>query len=145
MAQKIYNGENKNMKQDEIIDTIVDYLSMEDVTTISNHDYTGERTDTMIVVSIQDVKQVNFGLPDYQYEMHVTLDSFITEDENAEKFTSTRNEINRRLNRYFLNQNQLSELFGNIPVVYFNFEDCSERFSETSNVCDWTITIITSF
>lgn len=112
---------------------------------ISADDFTEERQDNMIVVGIENIEQMNVGLPDYRATMTVTIDTFIEGDETSELFNSTVSYVKRILDEYVMRHHELNDLFEDIPVVGFFFDGKSQELTETSNRAILRYSIIVSY
>lgn len=129
----------------EICEKVASALRViEDVDVILFNDNREERTDNMIVVGISDIEQVNFALPDYSMKMEVVIDTFILDDENAEKFNRIKEEAFDILCNYFNKERPLAELFGELPVVGFIFDGGEISMTEASNRLTMNFRVITS-
>lgn len=136
------------MNENLLIERIVNVLSdIEDCDTQAVTDFTEKRGDNVIVVGITSTEQLNpgCGVPDYRHNMEILVDCSIPEDDSGDKFYSIIAEIKHRLLPFELNNKQLGSLFGNIPVVYFEFETQNFSVSERSNLCTLRYQIITSY
>lgn len=134
------------MKEHEIIQKVLNALSnIEDATAIESTDFTEERDANMIVVGIDNVTQVNVGLPDYNYRLQIVVDTFIEGDNDGSLFIDTYKEVQRIMNQYVLNDLALSDLFEEIPVVGLFFENCDFSIDDKSNRAVFEYTVITSF
>jgi len=110
-------------------------------------DFTEKRTDNMIVVGITSTAQLNegCGVPDYEHTMEILIDCSIPEDDSADAFWALIAEVKRRLLPFELKRSELPVLFGDLPVVFFEFISQTFTTSERSNQCTLRYRIITSY
>ena len=85
------------------------------------------------------------GVPDYQYDMEILIDSSIPEDDSGNDFYSLCSEVKMRLLPFELNRSQLETLFENLPIVYFQFVNQTFSVSDRSNICQLHYKIIASY
>ncbi len=99
----------------------------------------------MVCVGIESTTNVNPGLPDYSYNLQILIDTFITDDPNGELFHKTYEEVSKKINAYAARGSVLSEVFEEIPVVGFFFNNSNFSLTETSHRAVLTYTVIASF
>lgn len=85
------------------------------------------------------------GVPDYEYRMQILIDCSIPEDDSGDEFFALCSEVKMRLLPFELNNSQLQTLFGNLPIVYFQFIDQVFSTSDHSNICTLNYRIIGSY
>lgn len=131
------------MKKDEIIDCIVNALSIENVKVIKSTDFTTEREPFMVIVGIDRLQRVYPQLPDYEYQLSVVIDTWIADDEDG--FAYAR--INEEVRAFFENiiDNKDFTIFGEIPVVGFLWEGSDSIITAESNRAELKYLIYTSF
>lgn len=136
------------MEEDKIIEKIVDALSgIEGLKSRSAFDFTDLRTENMATVDIARVSQLNpgCGVPDFDYALEIRLDCSIAEDRDGVTFKTLLSEIKRVLQPYALKQAPLDVLFGEIPVVYFQFEDQTYLLAQETNTALLRYRVVASF
>lgn len=136
------------MNEKTIVERVVNVLSeIENLQTQSAMDFTEKRMDNMCVVGITSTTQLNEGaqVPDYEYRMQILIDCSIPEDDSGDEFFALCSEVKMRLLQFELNNSQLQTLFGNLPIVYFQFIDQAFSTSEHSNICTLNYRIIGSY
>ena len=84
-------------------------------------------------------------MPDYRYDISLVIDSFIDGDETAEHYNFVANEVKSRLNKWLLQEEPLSSLFGELPIVGFYGFESSFTISEGSNRMTAKMKAVASF
>lgn len=136
------------MNEEKLIEKVITALSgIEDTQAQSVMDFTEKRVDNMIIVGISETRQLNEGcdVPDYEHSMDILIDCGIPEDDDGSGFYRIISQVKERLLPYELNQSALASLFGEIPVVYFQFVNQTFGVSERSNTTTLRYRIITSY
>lgn len=134
------------MKNNELIEKFTGLLSdIEDAEAISVTDFTEERKPNMIIVSIDSIKQCHPPVPDYEYQISITVDSFIADDPNGSKFNAIIEEVQNKMNLYIFKGQPLSSLFGEIPVVGLLEDGASYSITNESNRCEMKYLVYISF
>lgn len=136
------------MDEDKIINKIVEALSgIDGLKTRSAYDFTELRTENMLTVDISRVSQLNpgCGVPDYDYGLELRLDCSIAEDRDGSTFKKLLTEVKNVLQPYALKQAPLDALFGEIPVVYFQFEDQTYFLAQESQTALLRYRVVASF
>ena len=106
------------MKRKEIIKKIIKFLgNIEEVKIIESDDFSEERESNMVVVGIENVEQVNVGLPDYKYILNITIDTFIADDAEGILFDNTVKSVEEKLNKLINRHIPIKDVFEEIPVV----------------------------
>lgn len=106
------------MKRKEIIKKIIKFLgNIEEVKIIESDDFSEERESNMVVVGIENVEQVNVGLPDYKYTLNITIDTFIADDAEGILFDNTVKSVEEKLNKLINRHIPIKDVFEEIPVV----------------------------
>lgn len=83
---------------DSIIKDFIAALSgIQDVQVFDSQDFSTKRTSNIIIVGIDNIEQMNFGLPDYKYDVTISVDTFIDSDLSGETFKRTCNEVRNTL------------------------------------------------
>ena len=133
--------------KEEIVKDVVAYLDgIDDAKTIAAHDFTEDRAANMIVVGINSIESVNFGLDDFKYEMSIIIDSFIDEDKDAATFDRVHLEVLDRLHDIFDDPKRYADVFPDLDrIVHFHFNHESATITERSNRVEIVIDIIGSF
>lgn len=134
------------MNKKEIIKDLTLFLgNIEGARTISSSDFTDDRIPFMIVVGVETVTQVYPSLPDYELKLNILVDTFITDDEDGEKFNKIITTIENKLTPYFLDFSKLSVIFPDVPAVGFILESKDTTITSTSNMCEFKINLYTSY
>ena len=134
------------MKQRQIEDKICEILTgYSNAKIIKASDYSEQRQDNMIVVSIQNVQHVYPTLPDYRYEVKILIDSLIADDLQAVQFHKICQFVQQKMNQYVFKQKQLSEAFGQIPVVGILYNSSDISITGQSNQMNLNYDIFASF
>lgn len=131
------------MKQNEIIESIVNALSIENTKIIKTSDFTTERESNMVIVGIDKCQRVYPQLPDYEYQLSVVIDCWIADDENAAEFERIKAETQAFFNEIVETRN--FEIFGEIPVVGFLENGIDESITAESNRAELNFLIYASF
>ena len=133
--------------KEEIIADVVAYLSdIDGAKTIAASDFTEEREVNMIIVGIDDVERVHFGLDDFKYTMTIVIDSFIDEDKDAAEFNRINEEVLDRLNDVFDSPKSYADIFPDLDrIVHFHFDKETAVITERSNRAEISIEIVGSF
>ena len=121
-----------------------------DYEVIKYNDNQESRGENEVSVCIDRTSQVNVGLPDYDYEMSIYISTHISDfDEDASLFEKTVEEVREVLDVYVMKDRPLSELFEEIPVVGFFFNNISFMVVDDTygkcNLAHLTYRIVTSF
>jgi|GEM_PF-3645577 len=69
------------MNENEIVNCLINALSVENTHIIKTDDFTVEREANMIIVGIESTTQVYPTLPDYEHNLSVVIDCWISEDD----------------------------------------------------------------
>lgn len=137
------------MKEHEIIEKLVNALRSDEYEAIAALDNSEERGSNMVSVAMDNTEQVNPFLPDYRYTISIYVSTHITEDDTGTEFEKIVEDVKRRLDKFVLKEAPLDELFEEIPVVYFAYEDDNRMtVDDTYGKCylaHLTYTAITSF
>lgn len=113
------------MKEKEIIEKVINLIgNIEDAKVISSSDYSEDREAFMIVVGIDGVEQLNPNLPDYKYNLSITIDCFIEDDLDGKAFNNIVGTVRDKLNFYINKNAALDNIFQEIPIVgWINLTD----------------------
>lgn len=113
------------MKEKEIIEKVINLIgNIEDAKVISSSDYSEDREAFMIVVGIDSVEQLNPNLPDYKYNLSITIDCFIEDDLDGKSFNTIVGTVRDKLNFYINKNAALDNIFQEIPIVgWINLTD----------------------
>ena len=125
-------------KEIEVVELLVkkiDQQTGDNIQVIKSNDFTEERGSFIVVIGITSSTQVNFGLPDYQYNVQINIDCFIDEDKEGYIFEQTKNQILSYLETFIMDQSRLNELFDDIPIVGLIFDGISTSVTQESNKC----------
>ncbi len=134
------------MKQRQIEEKICQFLNeYSDAKVIRASDYSEQRQNNMIVISIQNTEHVYPTLPDYRYELKILVDSDIAEDLQAVEFKKICQFVQEKMNQYVFKQKQLSGLFGQIPVVGLLYNRSDFSMTGQSNQMNYSYDIFASF
>ena len=133
--------------QEEIIADVVAYLSgIDGAKTIPAADYTEEREPNMVIVRIDSVERVNFGLDDFKYVMTVIVDTFKDEDKDGAEFDRIHTEVLDRLNEIFDSPKSYGDIFPDLDrIVHFHFSYEDIGVADRSNRANINIEIVGSF
>lgn len=135
-------------KEKEVVNLLVEKLDEQTddaIQVISSTDFTEERQKFIVVVGITSTHQVNFGLPDYQYTVQISIDCFIDEDKQGFFFQQTKNQVLNYLEPYIMDQSRLGQLFEDIPIVGLLFDGVSNSVTQDSNKCFIQFRLIASY
>lgn len=128
--------ENTIDKEKQIVELLVqklDQVTSDNIQVIAGTDFTEERGSFIVVVAITNTTQVNFGLPDYEYNVQINIDCFIEDDKQGYIFEKTRSEVLGFLQTYIMDQSRLGELFDTIPIVGLLYNGNSTSVTQSSN------------
>lgn len=135
------------LKQEQLEQKIIDYIKENfqggDLQIINARDFTEQRQQAVFVVGIEQITQMNFGLPDYSWSFNCILDVFIDNDRDGARFFDNSNMIKFLLNRLQIKE-QLKNVFGDIPVVGYIPETITNTITDDSNRLQIKFSIITS-
>jgi len=94
---------------------------------------------------IDKVEQVNVGLPDYKYNLNITIDTFIEDDPQGELFHNTLNTVQEKINKFINREASISVAFEEIPVVGWINSDIDISITSESNRAILNSELIASF
>ena len=135
------------MNEKEIVSYLIrSFKTIENTSVIASYEFQDERTDNMIVIGITNTTQVNVGLPDYKYELEITVDSFIADDNTGNEFNRIAKETEKVLSPYLngINPNYTA-LFGDIPIVGILFNGSDFSITTESNRATFRYSLFASF
>lgn len=133
------------MDQDVIIERLLNaFDDVEDVMKIRSDDFQDERDVNMLVIGCNSVDQINFGLPDYRFNITILVDTLIDQDEEGELHKATCKAVEEVLEPYTSHLNSLADLFGDLPVVGLIFRGKKIASTEASFRTSYDVEIITS-
>lgn len=137
------------MFEHEIIDRLVEELKSlfaeySDIQVIPYNEFIEERDQSMIVVGIDNVTQVNVGLDDYQYDLTITVDTLIADDRSGTVFKSISKGISTFMTDYLIKRKSLQMLFKDIPAVGLLFNSSSYTITNDSNRVIFSYQVFTS-
>lgn len=133
------------MKEQIIINKIKDYLRDEDeayeiIDPIDNEEL---RSENIVSVCLDNIQHLNqglwksgantIGLPDYRYDISIYVSTHISEDPDGSLFTETCEKVEDKMEKLFLNDVSLSEVFGEIPVVAVFFDSSARSVVDDSS------------
>lgn len=125
-------------KEKRVVEILVNKINQNtnsEIQVIASNDFTEERGPFIVVVGITSATQVNFGLPDYEYNIQISIDCFIDEDREGHIFEKTKKEVLNYLETFIMDRSRYSELFDEIPVVGIIYDGVSTSVTEQSNKC----------
>lgn len=116
------------MKEHKILECLSGYLKDEDgrweiVIPTNNEDPRGENVVSIVLDSI---RQMNIGLPDYEYNVSLYVSTHISEDIDGYVFERTTEEIEERIEAVVIHDVPLNAVFSGISIVAAFF-DGSDR------------------
>lgn len=135
-------------KEKQVVELLVQKINQQtnnDIQVIAGTDFTEERGPFIVVVAITSSTQVNFGLPDYEYNIQINVDCFIDEDKEGFIFNRTKNEVLNYLETFIMDQSRLAELFDDIPIVGLLYDGNSTSVTQSSNKCMIQLRAIASY
>ena len=130
----------------EIINKILAKLKplSKQVKFIDSDDFSEERQPYMVVVGITEKTKIYPTLEDYEYRISIVVDVFIADDEKGQIanliYTGVEGELNRYVNKIL----SLSDIFEELPVVGFIYENMSHTLDDTSNRYELNYLVYTS-
>lgn len=130
------------MFTDELIQKLKIYLQIDGLTIIDTQNFEQFTDKHMLVIGIDTITQINTGLNDYEYAVNIALNSFISEDLSGEEFKYYRKIITNRL--LSVNNSIFDEVFLEIPVIGYIFENTAKSVTQESNIQTFTFKIYTS-
>lgn len=135
------------LKQKQIEQKIIDFIKRDfqggDLQIFNARDFTEQRQQAVFVVGIEQVSQINFGLPDYSWTFNCVLDIFIDGDRDGTRFSDYTAMLQILLNR-LQKREQLKNVFGDIPAVGYIPEAITSTITDDSNRLQIKFSIITS-
>lgn len=105
------------MCETETIDKLVAALADVNAKVVRGYDFTQERENVMVVVTVDSAEQVNFGLDDYKLNVTILVDSLITEDPEAKKLYEVKSQVDNVVRNIEDLRPDFSSIFGDVPVV----------------------------
>ena len=137
------------MFEHEIIDRLVEefktlFDGYTDLQVIPYSEFIEERDQSMVVVGIDSVNQVNVGLDDYQYDLTITVDTLIADDRSGTVFKSISKCISTFMTEYLIKRKSLQMLFKDIPAVGLLFNGSSYTITNDSNRVIFSYQVFTS-
>lgn len=135
------------MKEKEIVSYLIkSFKTIENTSVIASYEFQDERTDNMIVIGITNTTQVNVGLPDYKYDLEITVDCFIADDNSGNEFNRISEETEKVLYPYLNGKNpNYTALFGDIPIVGILFDGSDFSITAESNRTTFRYSLFASF
>lgn len=134
------------MKQTQIEQKIINFIGeIEDVDIINASDFSDQRSAFMVVVGITTTQQIYPHLLDFKYSLSIVIDCRIEDDPNGNKLNEINNQIMDKFYPYILKQKELTQIFGQIPVVGFIFNSKEKSISDSSNRIELNIDLYSSF
>lgn len=135
--------------QDDIRETFKENLqnivTNPDVRVATTLEQMEERPPFAVVVGIEDVKNVNPLLDDYQFTVKILIDFYIKDDKEGFFFTQTRQQITDYLRIYLKDKTKLPQFFGNENIVGMFLDDSVNTMTESSNQCFIILRVIGSW
>lgn len=135
------------LKQEQLEQKIIDFIKRDfwggDLQIINARDFTEQRQQAVFVVGIEQVTQMNLGLPDYSWSFNCILDVFIDNDRDGTRFFDYTTMLQFLLNR-LQKREQLKNIFGDIPAVGYIPEAITSTITDDSNRLQIKFSIITS-
>lgn len=135
--------------QDEIRETfktnLEGIISNNKVKVRTTEDQTEERPPFAVAVAIDEVKNINPLLDDYQFTVRILIDFYIKDDKEGFSFIQTRQEITDYLRIYLKDKTKLPQFFGNENIVGMFLDDIVNNVTETSNQCFIILRVIGSW
>lgn len=134
------------LKQEQMEQKIIDYFNgifNGNLQIINARDFSEQRQQSIFVVGIEQISQVNYSLPDYSFTFSCVLDVFIDNDRDGKLFSDYTHIIRKYL--YDLQDiNTLKSVFNNLPVVGYIPQTYTSTITDDSNRLQIKFIIYTS-
>lgn len=134
------------IKQEQMEQKIIDYFNgifNGNLQIINARDFSEQRQQSIFVVGIEQISQVNYSLPDYAFTFSCVLDVFIDNDRDGKLFSDYTHIIRKYL--YDLQDiNTLKSVFNNLPVVGYIPQAQTSTITDDSNRLQIKFIIYTS-
>lgn len=134
------------LKQEQMEQKIIDYFNgifNGNLQIINARDFSEQRQQSIFVVGIEQISQVNYSLPDYAFTFSCVLDVFIDNDRDGKHFFEYAHIIRKYL--YDLQDiNNLKNVFNNLPVVGYIPQIQTSTITDDSNRLQIKFIIYTS-
>ena len=111
------------MNESSLVEKFINALQSENYAVNDALDNSEVRYSNQVSIAIDKTEQVNFALPDYRYDISIYISTHVTEDPTGQLFNDTQEEVRRKLDKFCLQEYPLNDLFGELPVVGFWFND----------------------
>lgn len=114
-------------------ENLTQLITSDKVRVASTLDQVGERPPFVVVVGIDDVKNINPMFDDYQFTVKILIDFYIKDDKEGYFFTTIRDQISNYLRIYLNDKTKLPEFFGNENIVGMFLEGVDNNTTQYSN------------
>ncbi len=132
------------MYEKAVVDKLCSLLSGISATVIPASDFTTERDENMVVVSVASTENVLPCYNDYKLQAEVLIDCYVTEDTTATNFYAIKEAVDKTIFDISKEFPTFTS-FGSIPVVGFIINDDALSLTDKSNVCTKRIDIFISY